>query len=189
MPGLAKHWNSEPNVTVLWCFSPFCICLLFSFVNFFCCGLLSFSLTGVCSILYSNINQKIKNLFSYFIASTHFWVRWPVNLWRAMCYKRVSCLWAKVSSSNEILGFNISCFKLLRTPLHIYVYVCVCVNIYICIFCGYTTCHMGALPGIKPMPPAVEARILNLCATMEVPSFIFLTFLWRTQIADWLILN
>ena len=152
MPGLAKHWNSEPNLTVLWCFSPFCICLLFSFVNFFCCGLLSFSLTGVCSILYSNINQKIKNLFSYFIASTHFWVRWPVSLWRAMCYKRVSCLWAKVSSSNEILGFNISCFKLLRTPLHIYVYVCVCVNIYIVYFVAIPHAIWEPYQGSTPCP-------------------------------------
>lgn len=186
MPGLAKHWNSEHNLTVLWCSGPFCICLLFSFVNFFCCGFLSFSLTGVCSILYSNINRKIKNLFSYFIASTHFRVRWPVSLWRAMCYKRVSCLWAKVSSSNEILGFNISCFKLLRTPLHMYVYVCVCVQIYTY---TYINMYVWSQPGIQPMPPAVEARILNLCTTMQVPSFIFLAFLWRTQIADWLILK
>lgn len=73
-----KHWTCEPKLTVQWWFISFCICLLFSFVTFlwflFCYGLLSFYLSGVCSISPPNDNNKTKKPFSCFIASAHFWV-------------------------------------------------------------------------------------------------------------------
>lgn len=103
---------------------------------------------------------------------------------RELCVIKESVVFEKiVSSSNEILGFNISCFKLYDLCICMYMYVCVC-NIYI-----YIHKYVCLIP----------TRGSNLCPLQWKHGF--LTFVppckshhlywlfWRTQIADWLILK